>query len=154
MSLTAKPAVGDTSATLTANFPYITGNFTATFSDSEVRTVTLTGGAKTCTWSGGLTGSPQALISVVGARDGAQTGATALPANKARNFLEIQNQDSSPLFVYFGTGASTTVYHFVLKAGTGTADGTGGSFSSASAVYRGLVTVASAGTPSYSVFEL
>lgn len=89
-----------------------------------------------------------------GSKDGAQTGATALAINSVREFFQIQNQDTGALFVYFGTGGSTSKYHFVLKGSTGAADGTGGSYNSQACVYRGIVTVASAGTPSYSILEL
>lgn len=88
-----------------------------------------------------------------GSKDGAQTSTTALAANTNRNWFQIQNQGTNPLFVYFGTGASSSVYHFILKASTGAADGTGGSFSSANCVYRGIVTI-SGTSPSYSVVEL
>lgn len=88
-----------------------------------------------------------------GSANGAQTATTALAANPAREFFQIQNQGTNKLYVYFGTGASTSVYHFILKGATGAADGTGGFFSSANVVYRGIVTIA--GTdPSYSVVEL
>lgn len=154
LTLTVAPIAGDTSATLTANFLYVTGNFTVIFSTGETRTVTLTSGAKTATWTGGLQYPTQTTILVLGAHDGAQSSSTALVANQNREFVQIQNQDTSPLFVYFGSGATTSVYHFVLKGGTGAADGTGGSFSTSSVVYRGIITVASAGTPSYSLIEL
>lgn len=88
-----------------------------------------------------------------GAKDGAQTSTTALAANSARNFFQIQNQGTNQLYVYFGTGASSTVYHFILKGCTGAADGSGGSYSSQSLTYRGIVTVAGT-SPSYSVLEL
>ena len=89
-----------------------------------------------------------------GSQDGAQTSTTALAANPLRQFFQVQNQGTNKLYVYFGTGASTSVYHFILKGATGAADGTGGSFSSSSVVYRGIVTVASATTVHYSVVEL
>lgn len=88
-----------------------------------------------------------------GSQDGAQTSTTALAANSAREFFQIQNQGTNPLFVYFGTGAASNKYHFILKASTGAADGTGGSYSTQSVVYRGLVTVAGT-SPSYSIVEL
>lgn len=85
---------------------------------------------------------------------GAQTNTTALPANSARTGFQIQNQGTNPLFVYFASGASSSVYNFVLKAATGAADGTGGSISMMDGVvYRGIVTVAGT-SPSYSVLEL
>lgn len=88
-----------------------------------------------------------------GSKDGAQTSTTALAANSAREYFQIQNQGTNTIFVYFGTGASSSVYHFILKAATGAADGTGGSYASSTVVYRGLVTIAGT-NPSYSIVEL
>lgn len=153
LALTAPVATAATSATLVTAFPYITGTFTATFSDGETRVVTLTAAATTVTWSAALAGSSTASISVVASHDGAQTSTTALFANSNREWFQIQNQGTNPIFVYFGSGASSSVYHFVLKAAAGAADGSGGSFSSQAAVYRGLVTIAGT-SPSYSIVEL
>jgi len=88
-----------------------------------------------------------------GSKDGAQTSTTALVANTARTYFQIQNQGTNPLFVYFGNGASSSVYHFILKAATGAADGTGASYASAQVVYRGIITIAGT-NPSYSILEL
>lgn len=86
---------------------------------------------------------------------GAQTSTTALAANSARTGWQIQNLDTAILYVKLGAGASSSSYNFVLKAGTGAADGTAGSFAMMDGnVWRGIVTVASAGTPSYAVIEL
>ena len=88
-----------------------------------------------------------------GSQDGAQTSTTALAANSAREYFQIQNQGTNKLYVYLGTGASTSVYHAILKGSTGAADGTGGSISTADVAYRGLITIAGT-NPSYSVVEL
>lgn len=84
------------------------------------------------------------------------TSTTALAANKARGAWMIQNLDhNGPLFVRLGAGATTSVFHVVLKAGTVDNDGTGGSFAQEEGVvWQGIVSVASAGTPSYTVAEL
>lgn len=83
-----------------------------------------------------------------------KTSTTALAANPERISFMIQNQDTAALKVCFGPGASATVYHLVLKAGTGAADGTGGSVAQeAGTIYNGVITVFSAGTPSYTVWE-
>jgi hypothetical protein len=154
LTFTATPAAGATSGTLTANFLYVTGTFTGTFSNGETRTVTLTAGATTCTWSGGLNTAVSTTLIVAGAHDGAQTSTTALVANSARTGLQLQNQGTNPLFVFFGSGASTSVYNFILKACTGAADGTGGSFSMMDGnIYRGIITIAGT-SPSYSIIEL
>jgi hypothetical protein len=53
-----------------------------------------------------------------------------------------------------GSGASTTVFHVVLKGGTGNDDGLGGSFSQFDGtVYTGIVTIAGT-SPRYTVTEL
>ena len=66
----------------------------------------------------------------------------------------LQNLDTDPLFVLLGSGASTTVFHVVLKGGTGADDGLGGSWSQTSgAVYTGIITVAGT-TPRFVVTEL
>lgn len=68
---------------------------------------------------------------------------TALAANSARIGWSIQNVGSNPVFVLMGSGASSTVYHFVLKGGTGDSDGLGGSLIfQGPAVYSGIVTFA------------
>lgn len=88
-----------------------------------------------------------------GSADGAQTATTALAANSNREFFQIQNQGTNKLYVYFGSGASTSVYHCILKACSVAADGTGGSISTANVAYRGIITIAGT-NPSYSVIEL
>lgn len=82
------------------------------------------------------------------------TGATALAANPSRKGWMIQNVGTNPLFVLLGDGASATVFHAVLKGGTGANDGLGGSLSQMDGViYTGKITVAGT-SPSYVVTEL
>ena len=90
-----------------------------------------------------------------GSKVGAQTATTALAANADRQGFMIQNQSTNILYVNFGAvAADATHYIAILKACTGTADGTGGSLSMMSGiVYRGLVTVGGT-SPSYSILEL
>lgn len=78
---------------------------------------------------------------------------TAIAANPARISFTIQNVGSNPLFVLFGTGASTSVFHVVLKGGTGDSDGLGASFSSGVACYTGAITFAGT-SPKYTLTEL
>lgn len=79
---------------------------------------------------------------------------TALADNKGRVLWSIQNLGTNPLFVLRGTGASTTVFHQILKGGTGNDDGLGASMSeSAGACYTGIITVAGT-TPRFVVTEL
>jgi hypothetical protein len=71
------------------------------------------------------------------------SAATALAANSTRAAFLIQNLGTNPLFVYLGTGASTTVFSFILKAGTGNDDGIGGLYESkAGSMYTGIITIA------------
>ena len=81
---------------------------------------------------------------------------TALAANSLRAAWSIQNLDgSNPLFVLRGSGASSTVFHTVLKVGSVNDDGTGGSISeSGPVVFTGIISVYSAGTPRYTVTEM
>lgn len=79
---------------------------------------------------------------------------TAIAANSARIAWSIQNLGTNPLFVLRGTGASTTVFHTVLKAGSGTDDGTGGSISEeAGTIYNGIITVAGT-SPRFVITEI
>lgn len=79
---------------------------------------------------------------------------TAIAVNQNRTGFNIQNLGTNPLFVLLGTGASTTVFHAVLKGGTVNDDGLGASFSQmAGSVYTGIVTVAGT-SPRFVVTEL
>jgi len=79
---------------------------------------------------------------------------TALAANPKRIVWNIQNLGQNPLFVLLGTGASTSVFHFVLKAGTANDDGTGGTVGMEEGViYTGVITVAGT-SPRYTVLEI
>lgn len=85
---------------------------------------------------------------------GAQTNATAFPANPARTGFMLQNQGTNQLYILYGTGATSSVYNFIIKGCTGAADGTGGSLSMMDGnIYRGIITIAGI-NPSYSVLEL
>lgn len=80
--------------------------------------------------------------------------ATALAANTARAGWAIQNLGTNALFVRLGSGASTSVFHVVLKASTGNDDGSGSSFSQFNgAVYTGVITIAGT-SPRYTVLEI
>ena len=86
---------------------------------------------------------------------GPATATTALAANSARTGFMIQNQSTNILYVNFGAvAADSSHYIAILKACTGTADGTGGSLAMMDGnVYRGAVTVGGT-SPSYSILEL
>lgn len=79
--------------------------------------------------------------------------ATALVSNPARTGWSIQNLGTNPLFVLMGTGASTSVFHVVLKAGTGNDDGSGGAVGQEQGVvFTGPITIAGT-SPRYTVSE-
>lgn len=79
---------------------------------------------------------------------------TAIAANAARKGWLIQNLGTNPLFVRLGASASTTVFHSVLKGGTGNDDGLGGSMSQMDGViYTGVISIAGT-SPRYTVLEL
>lgn len=79
--------------------------------------------------------------------------ATALASNPERLGWSIQNTGTNPLFVLLGAGASTTVFHQVLKGGTGNSDGLGASMGeTAGTVYTGIITIAGT-SPLYVVLE-
>lgn len=81
------------------------------------------------------------------------SSATALASNPARIYWMIQNLGTNPLFVRLGAGASTTVFHVVLKGGSGNDDGLGASISSDNVVYTGIISVAGT-SPRYTVTEI
>lgn len=73
---------------------------------------------------------------------------------KVRRGWRIQNVGTNPIFVRFGAAASATVFHSVLKGGTGDSDGNGGSISEeGSSVFQGEIYVAGT-TPKFVVTEL
>lgn len=77
-----------------------------------------------------------------------------LIANTSRRAFSIQNVGTNPIFVRLGTGASSTVFHAVLKGGTADSDGTGGSFSMQNGlVYSGVVSIAGT-TPKVVIMEI
>lgn len=80
-----------------------------------------------------------------------QSGATALVANTNRKSATIQNLGTNSLYVLFGSGASTTSFHVVLKAGTINDDGLGGSVYNDE--YTGIITIAGT-SPRYTSLEL
>lgn len=60
-----------------------------------------------------------------------------------RKGWSIQNVGTGTVFVRLGGTASTTVFHKVLKGGTGDSDGLGGSTGESSgAVFQGSITIA------------
>lgn len=83
-----------------------------------------------------------------------QTDATALAKNTARGRWYIQNVGQNPIFVRLGSGASTTLFHYVLKGGTADSDGLGASVGQENGtIYTGIITIAGT-TPKYVATEL
>lgn len=79
---------------------------------------------------------------------------TALVSNPKRIAWMIQNCGTNALFVNLGGTASSTVFHVVLKAGSGNDDGSGGSFAQeAGVIFTGKITIAGT-SPRYVVTEL
>lgn len=79
---------------------------------------------------------------------------TALAANSARGGWMIQNCGTNPLFVLLGAGASTSVFHAILKGGSAPDDGLGNSWEmTEGTVYTGIITVAET-SPRFVVLEL
>lgn len=66
LTFTATLAAAATSGTLAANWTRPTGGYAVTLSNGETRTITLTNGATTATWSGGLANICQAAATVSG----------------------------------------------------------------------------------------
>lgn len=79
---------------------------------------------------------------------------TVLAANPARKMWQIQNVGTNPVFVRIGGTASTSVFHFILKGGTGDNDGLGASYieDGGGAVHNGLISIAGT-TPKVVVTE-
>lgn len=98
----------------------------------------------------------QSIIAPVGTSNtpSIASDTTALAANSARGAWMIQNLGQNALFVRLGTGASSSVFHVVLKASTANDDGTGGSFAQeAGVIWTGIVSIAGT-SPRYTVTEL
>lgn len=80
--------------------------------------------------------------SQIHARTGIITSAgTLLSANDNRTGIIIQNLNTAPLYIKFGTSASASDFDFILKGGTDVDDGNGGIFSYDVLSYTGVITV-------------
>lgn len=81
------------------------------------------------------------------------SASTALAQNTKRIAWNIQNLGTNTLFVLFGLGANSSVFHVVLKAGSVNDDGTGGTVGQENGViYTGIITIAGT-SPRYVVLE-
>jgi hypothetical protein len=100
--------------------------------------------------------SPTSKLTSATATNGLQTSATILESNPGRTFFTIQNQDTHALNLAFGVTASSSVYHLVLKACSGAADGSGGVISMESGAILSMAVTGYAqggGALSYTVIE-
>lgn len=78
---------------------------------------------------------------------------TVSASNPKRIGWMIQNLGTNTLFVLMGTGASTSVFHIVLKAGSGADDGSGGTVAQeAGVIYTGPISIAGT-SPRYTFTE-
>lgn len=110
---TAAPAVGATSATLTAVWPHATGTYSLVFNTGEYRAVTLTNAATTCTWTGGLE-EAQSIYGGVGQ-----------PVANASSFQDIRATTGTATISGFSCGANATLnsrssYFFMGEVPTAT----------------------------------
>lgn len=82
------------------------------------------------------------------------SAATAIAANANRKAWSIQNLGTNVLFVRLGTGATTSIFHYCIKGGSGNDDGTGGSVSQTDGVvFTGEISIAGT-SPRYVVSEM
>lgn len=98
----------------------------------------------------------RAIIAPVGSSNtpAIASAAVALAANSARGAWMIQNLGTNVLFVRFGDGATSTVFHAALKGGLGNDDGNGASLAQeAGVVFTGIISIAGT-SPRYAVTEL
>jgi hypothetical protein len=70
------------------------------------------------------------------------TNGTIFESNPSRRYWFIQNVGTVPIFIKFGTGASSTSFNSIIHGGTSDSDGTGGSASSDNPIaYTGDISV-------------
>lgn len=89
-------------------------------------------------------GLPVTRISAATATGGARATATVVAANAGRRSVIIQNQAADDLFLKLGASGSTSDYHLRVQPG----------IAQPIDAYVGVITCASASTPSYTVAEL
>ena len=80
----------------------------------------------------------------------ASTAGAKSAANPARKSITIQNQGTNVLFVKLGDSASTSSFHYTVKASGAQDNGTGGTIKVDD--YTGVITIAGT-SPRYSFAE-
>lgn len=116
----AAPVAGATSGTLTANWTHDTGPHTIAFTDTatgliEIRTVTLTNGSASATWTGGLAANCNARITtvVVLFRNGSERNdwnGTCYSAHVMQGALNTSFWNFASLDQIYDSGTATTVF--------------------------------------------
>lgn len=96
LALTAAPATGATTATLTAVFALTSGTYQMTFSDGETILATLTNGATSVTLATAITGSPDSVVYI-----NSSTGTNVVNISTAVTFRTAQGGD-----IVTGSGTS------------------------------------------------
>ena len=124
-SFTAGVNSGATSATLNDTWTGTTGAYTIVFSDAEFKSATLTNGATTCTWTGGLSSTVTALFSIVVTLTSDGTGVhtfedtqSILPLGNITNITALYFIGSLPYTgVTFDLGAGYTPGYYTSPTG-------------------------------------
>lgn len=108
--LTAPPAAGATSATLTTNFLLPTNTYQMVFSDGETILVTLTNGSPAVTWSEALANTVTTAVSVrtSGGGDILTTSGNALTASMVGYVLQIAQPTGDGQWYTIGTFFNST----------------------------------------------
>lgn len=153
-----KPTDGSRSSSTTANGLWVAQ--VAGFKAVRVRASAYTSGTASVTFRAIATGGEMSAGGTTSSASTANTpeiltaAGNALVANAARKGWMIQNLGTNPLFVRLAASASTSVFHVVLKGGSGNDDGLGASFAQMDGVvYTGIVSVAGT-SPRFVVTEL
>lgn len=95
-------------------------------------------------------GGPQPSNLITASTAGAKSATTLSAANPARKSITIQNQGTNVLFVKLGDSASTSSFHYTVKASGAQDNGTGGTIKIDD--YTGVITIAGT-SPRYSYAE-
>lgn len=133
VTLTAKPAIADTSATLSYQWAFPSTISIASFSDGEQRNVTFTKGSTAISWSNGLVGSKFLLTNTV--LSGATTAILSTPWASTTGSYLIQFSDgetktvtltANSTAVSWTGGLSSTVQAYIYTSINTTSLGVGG----------------------------
>lgn len=104
MTLTASPAINSTSATLAFAWAYPSVNALTSFSDGELRTVSLVNGSTAITWNGGIQGTKFYTTNTISA--GATTVTLSTPWASTTGSYLIQFSDGETKTVTLTNGST------------------------------------------------